>query len=73
MKYRLAYTYDKALGLMANGEPVYEFIDGEFELIESNEEMERCHPHDTFYSGEVSSEAYDIAVANGERAIAIIG
>jgi hypothetical protein len=73
MKYRLAYTYDKALEVVANVAPVYEIIDGEFELIESNEEMDRCHPHDTFYSGEVSSEAYDIAVANGDRAIAIIG
>jgi len=57
--------------VLLGGSEVYEGVDGAFERVESHEDLEVSHPHDDFYSCEVSQEFYEVAVAKGDRGLAI--
>lgn len=68
-RYRLVYTYDEAMKEMLNGEEIHEIFEGEFERIDSHEDLEVCHPHDDFYSQEVNCDIYFNAINKGNKAL----
>ena len=64
---RKVYTFDEVAEIGINKFDFYEYCDGEFLIIETNDEFQMCHPHDLFYSKCLTKKEELKALAMGKK------